>query len=275
MSALPLAVKGRLVGTLPGRLLRRVRWWAAFPQRVRHPELWDMYLDDRRTDIALQALLSGDSNCVDVGAHVGSTLRRLIELAPNGEHLAVEADPDKARVLAERFPSVTVVNAAVSSTSGTGRFYRARRSGFSSLRPPIDSEVAGEIDVDVISLDDLIGAFPGTNGDAPRIVDFIKLDVEGAELPALQGGELLFKRDRPLLLFECGPHGSTDAFGYNRLDLYGHLRKLDYEVYAMADFVYGRTPLSAPEFDKAGTYPYRGFNYLALPVGRAVERLIR
>lgn len=274
MSALPLAVKGRLVGTFPGRLLRRVRWWSAFPQRARHPELWDMYLEDRRTDIALQALLTANSNCVDVGAHIGSTLQRLIELAPNGDHLAVEADPDKATMLAQRYPSVTVVNAAVSATSGTARFYRARRSGFSSLRPPIDSEVTGEIEVDVISLDDLIDGYPVTPGGPPRTVDFIKLDVEGAELPALQGGELLFKRDRPLVLFECGPRGSTAAFGYNRLDLFGHLRQLDYDVHSVADFVYGRTSLSAAEFDKAGTYPYRGFNYLALPAGHPVERLI-
>ncbi|MDH3303250.1 MAG: FkbM family methyltransferase [Acidimicrobiia bacterium] len=274
MNILSTAVKGRLVGTLPGRLLRRARWWAGLPQRVRNPELWDMYLEDRRTDVALQALVARDSNCVDVGAHIGSTLLRLIELAPDGEHVAVEADPDKARVLAERFPSVTVINAAVSSTAGSARFYRARRSGFSSLRPPIDSEVAGEIDVEVIRLDDLINGVPIKDGRSVPAVDFIKLDVEGAELPALQGGEMLFKRDRPLVLFECGPTGSTDAFDYNRLDLFDHLRQLDYDVYAIVDFVYGRTPLSAAEFDKAGTYPYRGFNYLALPAGHPVERLI-
>ncbi|MDH4278992.1 MAG: FkbM family methyltransferase [Acidimicrobiia bacterium] len=269
-----VALKGRLVGTLPGRLLRRARWWAAFPQRIRHPELWDMYLEDRRVDVALRALLAADSTCVDVGAHIGSALQRLIELAPDGEHLAVEADPDKAKVLIERFPSVTVVNAAVSSSSGSARFYRARRSGFSSLRPPFDSEVAGEIDVDVISLDDLIDrATVGVERTVPT-VDFIKLDVEGAELPALQGGDRLLKRDRPLVLFECGPRGSTKAFGYDRLDLYEHLRQLDYEVHSIGDFVYGRAPLSAAEFDKAGTYPYRGFNYLALPAGYKTKRLV-
>lgn len=274
MSGLPLAVKGRLVGTLPGRLLRRARWWAAFPQRLRHPELWDMYLEDRRTDLALQSLLTADSNCVDVGAHLGMTLQRFMDLAPDGVHLAVEADPDKAVLLAERFRSATVVNAAVSSSSGSARFYRARRSGFSSLRPPIDSELADEIDVEVLTLDDVIDGFGRTGAERPRAVDFVKLDVEGAELPALQGGDLLFKRDRPVLLFECGPSGSSDAFGYDRRDLFDHLRQLDYDVYAIVDFVYGRPPLSASEFERAGTYPYRGFNYLALPAGHPVERLV-
>lgn len=274
MNVLPTVVKARLVGTLPGRLLHRARWWAAFPQRVRNPELWDMYLEDRRTKIALRSLLAKDSNCLDIGAHVGSTLQQLIDLAPGGEHLAIEADPDKAATLAERFPTVTVVNAAVSSTSGSGRFYRARRSGFSSLRPPIDSEVAGEIDVAVIRLDDLIdGAVPGVTGEIPAF-DFVKLDVEGAELPALQGGEMLLKRDRPLVLFECGPAGTMDAFGYTRRDLFDHLQDVDYEVHAIFDFVYGRPSMSAVEFDKAGSYPYRGFNYLALPAGHPVKRLI-
>ena len=273
MIRMPAAVKGRLVGTLPGRLLRRARWWSLFPRRLRNPELWDLYLEDRRTGVALAAVIDENSNCVDVGAHVGSTLRHILELAPGGTHVAIEADPDKALVLEKRFPPVMVVNAAVSSSSGSARFYRARRSGFSSLRPPIDSEVADEIDVDVIRLDDLLdGDF--LDGRMPNPIDFIKLDVEGAELPALQGGELLLKRWRPAVLFECGPHGTMDAFGYGRRDLYDHLRHLDYDIHAIVDFVYGRDPLTAAEFDKAGTYPYRGFNYLALPAGSPVRRLI-
>ncbi len=42
----------------------------------------------------------------------------------------------------------------------------------------------------------------------------------------------------------------------------------------MIDVVYGREPMTREAFDKAGTYPYRGFNYLALPAEVEVERLL-
>jgi FkbM family methyltransferase len=264
MKQLLLAFKQTLVGTRPGRLLQQARWWTNFPRRVRHPELWDLYLEPQRMDIALTALVKPDFNCLDVGSHVGSTLAQLSRLAPEGHHIAVEAIPDKAHSIRRRFGDVRVINAAVAAEAGTATLYEAKKSGYSSLRRPVDQEVTAEFPVDVLSLDDVVD----------NKVDFVKLDVEGAELPALQGAVGLLDRDRPIVLFECGPHGHTDGFGYSRVDLFDFLRKRGFDVYSLADFVYGRPPMSREEFDKAGHYPYPGFNYLALSPEVPVQRLI-
>lgn len=264
MNPSPLALKQALVGTRLGRLLERVRWWASLPRRAGHPELWDLYLEPRRTDVALEALLKPDFNCLDVGSHVGSTLARFTRLAPEGRHTAVEAIPAKADSIRRRFDDVRVINAAVSSEAGTATLYEARNSGFSSLRRPLDQDVRAEFPVKVVRLDDVIESK----------VDFIKLDVEGAELPALRGAAEVLDRDRPIVLFECGPHGHTDAFGYSRADLFEFLHDRGFTVYSITDFVYGRAPMSHEEFDKAGHYPYPGFNYLALSPEIPVERLL-
>jgi len=262
-----LTAKQALVGTAAGSLLSRARWWAGAWQRYRHPELWDMYLEGQRMDTALANLIEADFNCIDIGAHIGSTLNQLVELAPNGTHLAIEPVPSKAQSLRQRFPKVPIVNAAVSSSPGVATLYEAKKSGFSSLRPPVYEEVVGNIEVDVVRLDDVVGT--------EARVDFIKLDVEGAELPALQGGLDTLKRERPVVMFECGPTGHTEAFGYTRADVFRFFHDLDYRVYSVTDYVYGRAAMTVEEFEKAGTYPYRGFNYFAVPsesdVGRIVE----
>lgn len=49
-------------------------------------------------------------------------------------------------------------------------------------------------------------------------VDFIKIDVEGFEVPAIQGGEKTIRRDRPAIVVEQKPHGSAERYGRGRFD---------------------------------------------------------
>lgn len=264
---LKLLCKQLVVGTPVARLGRRLRWIAGAPHRFRHPELWDLYLEERRTTIALGALVDRDSNCVDVGAHIGTILAELRRLAPDGRHLAIEPTPQKARWLARRFRGVRVVEAAVSDEPGTAMFHQdLRRPGFSGLRRPLDQSAVRSYEVRVVTLDEELA-------DWDRI-DFVKIDVEGAELPALRGGGAILGRHRPVVLFECGPDAQLQRFGYKRADLFEYLAERSYDVYSMVDFVFGRQPMTRESFEKAGTYPYRGFNYLALPADSEVERLL-
>lgn len=78
-----------------------------------------------------------------------------------------------------------------------------------------DSWVKGEGDIPLRRLDDL----------ALQDVDFIKLDCEGGELPALRGAEETLKRCRPCVIVEQKP-GRAQKFGLPETGAVDYLRGL-------------------------------------------------
>jgi len=68
-------------------------------------------------------------------------------------------------------------------------------------------------------------------------IDFIKIDVEGAELPSLQGAESLLRKHKPLLFVEVCK-AWMKSFGYSAKELEAFLRSLSYSKFE----VVGRNP---------------------------------
>ena len=256
-----LSLKQLAVGTPVEGVLRRLRWVRTAPHRRRHPELQDFFLEDERTRHVIRSLVHASSCVVDVGAHLGSMLSEILRLAPDGRHIAIEPMPAMAAGLRRRFPQVEVIEAATSDRAGTATFHVDRkRTGFSSLRQPPGATDLDEIEVAVITLDEVLA-------DRSR-VDFIKIDVEGAELPSLRGAEATLSRHRPPVLFECGLDSRLEDFGYRRMDLYEFFIERDYEVHSMIDAAASTGVALSPEaFEQSGVYPYPGFNFLALSAG--------
>ncbi len=69
---------------------------------------------------------------------------------------------------------------------------------------------------------------------SPVRVDVIKMDIEGAELPALQGGLGLIQRFRPVLIIELNA-ATSRAAGYTILDLVTWLHEQDYDIFQIED----------------------------------------
>src|SRR5688572_28907092 len=89
-------IASTLIGTPlqgPAQRLLRLRGLA---QRLRHPELREIYLEGERIDKLMQVTITDGMNCIDVGCHLGSVLQRIIRLSPTGRHVAVEPLPYKA-----------------------------------------------------------------------------------------------------------------------------------------------------------------------------------
>ncbi|RII17283.1 hypothetical protein DSC45_14065 [Streptomyces sp. YIM 130001] len=135
-------------------------------------------------------------NCgtaVDVGGWYGPWSLRL---SARARHVvAVEPVPHLARTLDAATPAnVRVVRAAASDRDGTARLWlptgdRGDRGVSSLVRRDIHGQA---LDVPSLTLDGL----------ALRDVGFVKIDVDGNELPVLNGALELLDRDRPALIVE-------------------------------------------------------------------------
>ncbi|GFK96053.1 2-O-methyltransferase NoeI [Fundidesulfovibrio magnetotacticus] len=133
---------------------------------------------------------------VDGGAHKGRTVERFLDAWPTARVLAYEPQPRLARKLAKRFAhneSVQVRQAALGSATGRLELNVLERPTCSSLLCPSgirekhvgkSLELTERVEVDIVRLD-------AETADAP---DILKLDLQGYELEALRGAQLLLPR---------------------------------------------------------------------------------
>jgi|SRR5580704_563272 FkbM family methyltransferase len=201
---------------------------------------------DRQTVEVMFRVLSPNSSCIDVGAHVGDILRHMIDICPRGTHYAFEPLPQLSEGLRQRFPHVNIYQAAVSDNQGDSEFQFVENDpGYSGLRrreydrpdPKITT-----IRVRVVTLDEII----------PRNqrIDFIKVDVEGGEFHVIKGGIETIRRGRPVIVFEASSR-STGLYGVNPDDMYLLATEtFGYELSTMNRWLKRKAPITRVEFDR-------------------------
>src|SRR5712664_959968 len=249
-------LKYEFIRTPLERPLLWLRSAVQYPGRWRHRELGELYLEAGRIDAALKRVVHRNSNCIDVGCHYGSMLSCFCRLAPNGRHVAFEPMPVKVRFLRRKFPDVDVREVALSDRPGKTSFYINRlQTGFSGLRRHGEGNF-DQIEVACARLDDVVPR--------DRRFDLLKVDVEGAELHVLRGATEFPRRDRPTILFECGPSG-PEAFGYQPGEIHELLTGCGYLIFLPKEFLAGGSAIDRSEFEAAVRYPFKAFNWIALP----------
>ena len=174
---------------------------------------------DRYTIRIMEAILAPTSNCVDVGAHQGEVLKEILRIAPGGQHFAFEPLPHLYKKLQESYGDrVSLHSDALSDCIGEDVFHHVVDApAYSGLRKRDydhrDPDIM-QILVSKNTLDALIE--PITK------IDFMKIDVEGAEMEVLKGAKNLITRDQPLIIFEFGK-GASDHYQTTPEDLYNFL----------------------------------------------------
>lgn len=178
---------------------------------------------DQGVDRIIRAVVREGNVCVDVGANIGYYTRLLSDLVgTTGRVTAFEPLPEALRLLHQNVsgrPNVRVMEAAVSDSASTSRFFVARAEDMSSLSPTAG---ARNLDVRTITLDSALA-------DVTRL-DFVKIDVEGFEYQVLSGALSVLRKHEPIVVFELTQR-YINAYGRDIGDFAQLLRPLDYEVH--------------------------------------------
>ena len=139
-------------------------------------------------------------NIVDVGGFIGDTFLQYAELGYTYEnYYCFEADPEVFKVLennTQSYENVKLFNIGLWNEKGMLHF--------SNLNPgstTITEDLNNETSIEVDKLDNLI----------EDRIDFIKLDIEGAEYNALLGMEQVIKSNLPIIAF-AAYHKRDDYF---------------------------------------------------------------
>ena len=199
---------------------------------------------DRLTRKVISRVLHPHSNCVDIGCYRGEILRDILKAAPHGNHYAFEPLPENCSYLCRVFPNVNVHEVALDNFSGSATFHhvldRPARSGLKRTNYPSDVKAVEEFTVRVDKLDNLIPK--------EEKIDFVKIDVEGAELAVLQGASDTLKRNRPVVVFEFEKSmaGSYSASAEKIFDLLHD--ELGMDIHLLNVWLRGGLALSKQEF---------------------------
>lgn len=155
---------------------------------------------------------------LDIGAHIGyHTLTMAKLVGQDGKAFAFEPEPSNFDLLVKNvkingYSNVILMQKALSNKRGKARLFLHETCwGTHSLSPDNVSIVSAGgkastfwdryVEVDVETLDELFKDYEGR-------IDFIKIDVQGAEMAVLEGGRNIIKKNKDLkIVTEFWPAG--------------------------------------------------------------------
>lgn len=170
----------------------------------------------------------------DIGAHRGEFV---CHYAPRcSAVVAFEPDPDNLMQLDREcavFSHCHIMDIALSSEKATQILYQYSDSSFNSLYSRnvhnlshYQLEFKGVHEVRTDALD---AVMESESLPDPRLM---KIDVEGAELPVLEGARRVLKDSQPLLVVEQSKENTENA-GYDRQQIRDFLVDVGYQVYGL------------------------------------------
>lgn len=168
--------------------------------------------------------LDKDEVFIDCGAFTGDTVDQFLKLCKHYKHIvAFEPDSDCFLALTKKHgdnPKITLINGGVYDSDGEISFDQ-KGGGDSRITSEKQSEY---LRVKVKAIDNL----------KLEKVTFIKMDVEGAEMPALKGAAKTILRDKPKLAV-CIYHSNEDMV---RIAEYINSLVPEYKLYVRQHFLF-------------------------------------
>lgn len=201
---------------------------------------------DRYTLEILRKILKPHSNCVDIGCHKGEILDTILKFSPDGRHFAFEPIPYLFEWLKEKYKTknITLFSLALFDFKGKTSFHHVINDpAYSGIRRREYATKDVEIDEMTVETDLLDNIIP-----RDEVIDFIKIDVEGAEYGVLKGSLNTMKRCKPTVIFEFGL-GAADYYETKPEILFLLITKeCEMQVSTLYNFLKGRQSLSMDQF---------------------------
>ncbi|EEM69057.1 MULTISPECIES: FkbM family methyltransferase [Bacillus cereus group] len=212
------------------------------------------------TNILKQIIKEGDC-VIDGGANYGwFTVLFGLLVGNTGEVHAFEPFSPalyecEQNIAVNNLGNVVLNQQALSSKIGNSKIYLPKSLGdlgasfMASLEELVETEDNIEIDCFVNTIDNYIHDMNISN------IKCIKLDIEGAEISALQGAEKFLKRDiKPLLMIEVSKL-TSEKFLHSPEDIFSILKSYGYTIYEISN-----TKLKEINTPQDLSYKYNG-NY--------------
>ncbi len=170
------------------------------------------------------------STFVDIGANIGyETLYGAHLVGDSGHVYAFEPIPHlvsqiKESIALNAFSNITVIEKAAGNKDGYETIYlHDEDAGLTSITNK--NGASHSVSIDVTMLDKELAHI--------KNVDVIKLDVEGYEYEALQGGKNTIATYTPTIIFEFSPHLYEQDYKGKSIDILTFLDSLGYSIYAI------------------------------------------
>jgi len=227
-------------------IIEKIKQFARVSLNFLHIDLTKNLEYDRLTKRIMKMVIQPDSNCIDIGCHKGEMLDAMLKLAPNGKHMAFEPIPEMFEQLQKKYsPKAKIYPYALADSKGTTTFNFVKNapaySGIKKRKYAVDQPDIEEITVELRTLDEL-------TSESTRI-DFIKIDVEGAELGVLKGAAQLIGKFKPVIVFECGL-GASEYYGTKPGDIFSFFKdEAGMNISLLKSYIRKGKALSASEFE--------------------------
>lgn len=175
---------------------------------------------DIYTKMIMQKVLKKDSAAIDIGCHKGEILDEILRYAPFGKHFAFEPLPHLYEFLKSKYAGkqVFISPVALFDKKGTTDFnYVVNAPAYSGIKKRsygIPDVTINQLMVETERLDNIIPE--------NQSIDFIKIDVEGAEFGVLKGAINTIRRNKPAIIFEFGL-GAADFYGSQPAEFFSFL----------------------------------------------------
>lgn len=173
--------------------------------------------------------LKDESTFVDVGAHYGYYSILASKAKKNVEIISIEPVEENFQILRKNLKLNNIINnhaynVALSDKNSVKKFNVTEASDSSGFYDHSLTKSKKKIDIETRTLDSLL---------LNRKIDFIKIDVEGHEVPVLSGMKATIINNKNLkMLIEFNPKAQENA-GLKPDDLINIIEKLGFEVYLL------------------------------------------